>query len=151
MASSIRSSASRTTCGRSRPASNAACRSGISTTSRWATSSKSTKSSRSPERCNVRGGRCEEEPPADSRLLPDSSLAMPRDYPRSRRIAEQIQRELSDIIRLELKDPRVGMITLTEVELSQDQSHAKVFFTTLGEESRVTDATEGLRHAAGFL
>jgi len=38
---------------------------------------------------------------------------MPRDFPRSRRIAEQIQRELSDIIRVELKDPRVGMITIT--------------------------------------
>jgi ribosome-binding factor A len=76
---------------------------------------------------------------------------MPRDFPRSRRIAEQVQRELSDIIRLELKDPRVGMITLTDVEVSVDQSHAKVFFTVLGEPERIADATEGLQHAAGFL
>jgi ribosome-binding factor A len=76
---------------------------------------------------------------------------MPRDYPRSRRIAEQVQRELSDIVRLELKDPRVGMITITDVEVSDDQSHAKVFFTVLGDESRVADAAAGLRHAAGFL
>lgn len=76
---------------------------------------------------------------------------MPRDYPRSRRIAEQIQRELSDVIRFELKDPRVGMITIIDVEVSQDQSHAKVFFTSLGDPSRVADATEGLQHAAGFL
>jgi ribosome-binding factor A len=76
---------------------------------------------------------------------------MPREYPRSRRIAEQIQRELSDIIRLELKDPRVGMITIIEVEVSPDQSHAKVFFTSLGDQSRIADATEGLKHAAGFL
>ena len=76
---------------------------------------------------------------------------MPKDYPRSRRIAEQVQRELSDIIRLELKDPRVGMITLTDVEVSLDQSQAKVFFTVLGEPSRIADATEGLQHAAGFL
>jgi ribosome-binding factor A len=76
---------------------------------------------------------------------------MPKDYPRSRRIAEQVQRELSDIIRLELKDPRVGMITLTDVEVSVDQSHAKVFFTLLGEPARIIGATEGLRHAAGFL
>jgi ribosome-binding factor A len=76
---------------------------------------------------------------------------MPRDYPRSRRIAEQVQRELSDIVRLELKDPRVGMITITDVEVTQDQSHAKVFFTVLGDESRVADAVAGLRHAAGFL
>ncbi len=76
---------------------------------------------------------------------------MPRDYPRSRRIAEQVQRELSDIIRLELKDPRVGMITITDVEVTQDQAHAKVFFTALGDEVRIAGATEGLRHAAGFL
>ena len=76
---------------------------------------------------------------------------MPRDYPRSRRIAEQVQRELSDIIRLELKDPRVGMITIIDVEVTQDQAHAKVFFTALGDEARIAGATEGLRHAAGFL
>ena len=76
---------------------------------------------------------------------------MPKDFPRSRRIAEQVQRELSDIIRLELKDPRVGMITLTDVEVSVDQSHAKVFFTLLGEPARIAAATEGLQHAAGFL
>lgn len=76
---------------------------------------------------------------------------MPKDYPRSRRIAEQIQRELSDVIRLELKDPRVGMITLTDVEVSVDQSHAKVFFTVLGEPQRIAGATAGLQHAAGFL
>jgi len=76
---------------------------------------------------------------------------MPRDFPRSRRIAEQVQRELSDIIRLELKDPRVGMITIVDVEVSPDQSHARVFFTVLGDQSRIADTTEGLQHAAGFL
>jgi ribosome-binding factor A len=76
---------------------------------------------------------------------------MPRDYPRSRRIAEQVQRELSDILRVELKDPRVGMITLTDVEVSHDQSHAKVFFTVLGDAERIAAAAEGLKHAAGFL
>ena len=76
---------------------------------------------------------------------------MPRDYPRSRRIAEQIQRELSDIIRLELKDPRVGMITLTDVEVSHDQSHARIFFTSLGDPSSIAETVKGLQHAAGFL
>lgn len=76
---------------------------------------------------------------------------MPRDYPRSRRIAEQVQRELSDIIRLELKDPRVGMITIVDVEVSPDQSHARVFFTVLGDQSKIADTTEGLQNAAGFL
>lgn len=76
---------------------------------------------------------------------------MPRDFPRSRRIAEQIQRELSDVIRLELKDPRVGMITLTEVEVSQDHAHAKVFFTELGDAAKIEETTAALQHAAGFL
>lgn len=76
---------------------------------------------------------------------------MPKDFPRSRRIAEQIQRELSNIIRLELKDPRVGMITLTDVEVSQDHSHAKVFFTLLGDAAKVAETTGALQHAAGFL
>jgi len=76
---------------------------------------------------------------------------MPRDYPRSRRIAEQIQRELSDIIRLELKDPRIGMLTITDVEVSQDYAHAKVFFTQLGEAEKAAETAAALQHAAGFL
>lgn len=76
---------------------------------------------------------------------------MPKDFPRSRRIAEQVQRELSDIIRLELKDPRVGMITLTDVEVTPDNAHARVYFTLLGEASRIDEAATGLQHAAGFL
>jgi ribosome-binding factor A len=79
---------------------------------------------------------------------------MAKDYPRSRRIAEQIQRELSDIIRLELKDPRVGMITITDVEVTSDHEHAKIFFTQLGNLGAVTDnapIVHALEHAAGFL
>ena len=77
---------------------------------------------------------------------------MPRDFPRSRRIAEQIQRELADIVRLELKDPRVsGLVTITEVEVSHDQSHAKIFFTLLGDARKVEETTQGLKRAAGFL
>lgn len=76
---------------------------------------------------------------------------MPKDFPRSRRIAEQIQRELSDIIRLELKDPRVGMITLTDVEMTPDNAHARIYFTLLGDASRIEEAQAGLQHAAGYL
>lgn len=76
---------------------------------------------------------------------------MPRDFPRSRRIAEQIQRELSEIVRVDLKDPRIGMITLTDVEVTADGEHAKVFFTVLGDPVRVEQAAEGLQHAAGYL
>jgi ribosome-binding factor A len=70
---------------------------------------------------------------------------------RSARIADQIQRELAEVVRTELRDPRVGLITLTGVELSRDQSHAKVFFTVLGAQSDVDHALEGLQRAAGFL
>jgi ribosome-binding factor A len=76
---------------------------------------------------------------------------MPRDFPRGRRIADQIQRELSEIIRLELKDPRIGMITLTGVEVSQDNAHAKVFFTSLGVQVQQEAAERALNHAGGFL
>jgi ribosome-binding factor A len=70
---------------------------------------------------------------------------------RRARIADQIQRELADLIRLEVRDPRVGLVTLTGVELSRDQSHAKVFFTVLGSAGQAEDAVEGLQRAAGFL
>jgi len=76
---------------------------------------------------------------------------MPKDSSRSRRIAEQIQRELAELVRLELKDPRVGMITLTDVEVTQDYEHAKVFFTSLGDAAQAAAAVKGLQHAAGFL
>ncbi|HEY9446238.1 MAG TPA: 30S ribosome-binding factor RbfA [Burkholderiales bacterium] len=76
---------------------------------------------------------------------------MPKDFPRSRRIAEQIQRELAEIVRLELKDPRVGMITITDVEVTLDYAHAKVYFTLLGDADRVEEAETGLRRASGFL
>ena len=50
---------------------------------------------------------------------------------RGLRVADQIQRDLSLIISAELKDPRVGMITLTEVQVTPDYAHAKVYFTSL--------------------
>jgi ribosome-binding factor A len=67
------------------------------------------------------------------------------------RIAEQIQRELAELIRLELRDPRIRLVTLTGVELSRDQSHAKVFFTVLGPEQDHLDCQSGLDSSAGFL
>lgn len=76
---------------------------------------------------------------------------MPRDYSRTLRIAEQIQRELADLIRLEVKDPRVGMVTLTDVEVTADYAHAKVFFTTFSVADQVAETTIGLNCAAGFL
>src|SRR2546425_12921626 len=70
---------------------------------------------------------------------------------RLRRVADQIQRELSELLRAELKDPRVGMITLTGVEVSPDLAYAKVFFTTLADAESLTTIEAGLGRAAGFL
>lgn len=76
---------------------------------------------------------------------------MPKDYSRTLRIADQIQRELADLIHNELKDRRVGMITLTSVEVNQDYTHAKIFYTSLGSEEDNFLTDKGLEHAASFL
>lgn len=76
---------------------------------------------------------------------------MARDSTRTRRIAEQIQRELAELVRLELKDPRVGLITLTDVEVTNDHEHAKVYFTLMGNQQQVQETLKGLQRAAGFL
>ena len=70
---------------------------------------------------------------------------------RLRRVADQIQRELAAIISGELKDPRVALITLTDVEVSSDLAHAKVFYTTLVEGESREEAAQALRRAAGFM
>jgi ribosome-binding factor A len=69
---------------------------------------------------------------------------------RPQKLGDLIQRELSELLQRELRDPRVGMITITGVDVSPDFSHAKVFFTVL-EKQRLEHASEGLRRAAGFL
>jgi ribosome-binding factor A len=70
---------------------------------------------------------------------------------RNRKIADAIQRELSELIRLELRDPRVTMVTLTDVEVARDNSHAKVFFTSMASAAQVEACREGLQSASGFL
>ena len=70
-------------------------------------------------------------------------------FQRSERVAEQVRRDLAELIRTELKDPRVGMISLTDVELTPDYAHAKVFFSLLNGNPEETLA--GLTAAAGFL
>lgn len=74
---------------------------------------------------------------------------MAKDFSRTDRIAEQIQRELAQLIRLEVKDPRVGMVTVTGVEVTRDYAHAKIFYTTLEGQNRSIQS--GLERAAGFL
>ena len=68
---------------------------------------------------------------------------------RSYQVADQIQRDLAELIARELKDPRVGMVTLQGVEVTPDYAHAKVFFSLIT--GKPEEATEGLNAAAGFL
>ena len=69
---------------------------------------------------------------------------------RPRKVADLIQRELADLLRQDLRDPHVGMVTLTSVDVSPDLSHAKIFFTLL-DENKKDETTRGLQRAAGFL
>ncbi|CAM8652541.1 MAG: 30S ribosome-binding factor RbfA [Burkholderiaceae bacterium] len=71
---------------------------------------------------------------------------------RSQRVADQIQKDLAELIAMEVKDPRVGMVTLTEVQLTPDYAHAKIFFTTLIDDPAAVKKTlDGLHKASGFL
>src|SRR4249920_1916029 len=76
---------------------------------------------------------------------------MPREFSRASRIADQIQRDLSGLIRQEVKDPRVGLVTITAVEVNRDLSHAKVYVSSLAEVAATEQSVEALQHAAGFL
>jgi len=76
---------------------------------------------------------------------------MNQPYSRTRRVSEQMQRELADLLQRELKDPRLGFVTLSGVEVSRDFAHAKVYVSVLGGDSDVAQSLTALRHAAGFL
>ncbi|MBK7491675.1 MAG: 30S ribosome-binding factor RbfA [Nitrosomonas sp.] len=76
---------------------------------------------------------------------------MPRDFSRTLRVADQIQRELADLVQNEIKDPRVRQITITAVEVTRDYSNAKVFYTTLCNKEENVLVEKGLEHARGFL
>ena len=73
-----------------------------------------------------------------------------RGYARQDRVREQIMRELAELVRTGLKDPRAGFITINEVELTRDYSHATVYYTVLDDATRDITA-EALEHAKGFL
>jgi ribosome-binding factor A len=65
------------------------------------------------------------------------------------RVADQIQRDLTELIARELKDPRVGMVTVQSIEVTPDYAHAKVFFSVLTGDAQETQ--DALNQAAGFL
>ncbi len=78
--------------------------------------------------------------------MPRKASSVPN---RGYRVADQIQRDLSELIARELKDPRVGMVTVNAVEVTPDYAHAKVYFSLLTGDPEET--THGLNAAAGFL
>lgn len=78
-------------------------------------------------------------------------MAINKGYSRKDRVSEQIRRELAELIRTELKDPRVGMISLTDVEVTADYAHAKVYFSTLAGGDNLPSVLTGLQKASGFL
>jgi ribosome-binding factor A len=70
---------------------------------------------------------------------------------RMRRVDEAIREVLSDALAHELKDPRVGFVTVTDVKTSPDLSHARVYVSVLGDEQAIAASLDGLRSAHGFL
>ena len=70
---------------------------------------------------------------------------------RMRRVDEAVREVLSDVLTHELKDPRVGFVTVTDVKTSPDLSHARVYVSVLGDVDAVSASLEGLRSAQGFL
>lgn len=73
------------------------------------------------------------------------------EYKRAQRVEGLILEEVSKIIREELKDPRIGFVTITSVSVSDDLRNAKIFVSVMGEEEEKTDSLKGLRSATGFV
>lgn len=78
---------------------------------------------------------------------------MAQQYGRQQKIADQMQRELAAMIQMELRDPRLGMVTISGVKVSSDLSHADVYVTILGENSDedIKQTLGILQRASGFL
>ncbi len=75
---------------------------------------------------------------------------MPREFSRGRKVADLIQRELATLIQREIKDPRIGMVTINEATVSRDLAFSDVYFTVLGSDN-TEEVEEVLNQASGFL
>lgn len=71
--------------------------------------------------------------------------------PRIERVAKELQHEIAKILQGEIKDPRLGFVTVTQVDLSKDLRHAKVFFSCLGSEEERRLSQEALDHSAAYV
>ncbi|MDE3932723.1 30S ribosome-binding factor RbfA [Glaesserella parasuis] len=78
---------------------------------------------------------------------------MAREFSRADRVAQELQKEIAIILQREVKDPRIGMVTVSDVEISRDLVYAKVFVTFLfdSDESAVERGLEGLNKASGYI
>lgn len=70
---------------------------------------------------------------------------------RASRLGETLKEEISQMIREDLKDPRIGFVTVTSVEVADDLGHAKVFISVLGDEQTSKDSMEALKRASGYV
>ncbi len=78
---------------------------------------------------------------------------MAKEYSRTERVGDYLKRELATLLQFEVRDPRIGMVSITDVEVSKDLGHARVYCTVLGKEDK-EDATESitaLNKASGFM
>ncbi|HUS80867.1 MAG TPA: 30S ribosome-binding factor RbfA [Armatimonadota bacterium] len=66
-------------------------------------------------------------------------------------VAREVQREIAEIVRTEIDDPLIGFVTITDVEMTPDLKHARVYFSVLGSEQEKEDAARGIRRAAKFI
>jgi len=78
---------------------------------------------------------------------------MAREFGRTDRVADFLKRELARLLQFEVRDPRIGMASVTDVEVTRDLAHAKVFFTVMGKDSAAdaAESTAALNNAAGFM
>lgn len=76
---------------------------------------------------------------------------MPREYPRALRVNVQLQREIADLIRTELTDPRVAAVTVTRVKVSPDLRNASVFVSVLDDDAALASALKALNGASQYL
>jgi ribosome-binding factor A len=76
---------------------------------------------------------------------------MPREFPRSRRVEEQIQRILSDVVRAEVRDPRLNGVIVSAVKVSRDLSVAWIYYSTLDAAGTVKELSAAFDSASGFL
>ena len=75
-----------------------------------------------------------------------------KEFSRTDRIGQEIKRSLALLLQREVKDPRIGMVSINEVEVARDLSHAKVYVTFFSDdETRIKQGLTGLREAAGFI